>query len=656
MTHSNVAGSQATRREDASVGEHAPESRVQLLRDAGNWPLFYHTLSNMTVRQLAGVLERTVRQKAVPNLPVAFDDRYEQQIPDSLTPRPEPVRSVNARLRGCLQESERERYTERLGETEAGDVTFLNTTLSLGQDDGVAWTDPALDDHPQLWSIKLYGFEFLRWLVLGVEHPAEMPGAHARCRRWLQDWERSPETAIGTEEYLRGTWTPHSVSLRILNLSRYYGWCSGTETETAFLSMLRRLIYKNALFLENHIEYEVGGNHLIENAAALVMAGVLFPETDRDWLETGVSILESAQSQFLTDGGHFERSPMYHLIALTRYLTVLDLLGERGQPWPSALSAVGERATDYLRTVRPPDGRIPLLNDSVFGEAIRLDSCLAYSQELGIDTRPCNGVLPDSGLFWLGEGDDRLLVDGGEFGPSHLPAHSHNDLFAVLWWVDGHRLLTDTGTYHYAPTSRRQYSRSVEGHNTVQVGSREPVPIGGRYLAGRRPEPSVRYASVGDLTMFDGVYERYSFPGLSYTHRRRVFSAEDWWLLQDRVNCEESPSLCQRLHLHPQVSLNENPVSGGGYALQVADEPVAYVRPLDTGSVSETTSPYFPEFGCERERSALLVESANGTDTMTLLLSKRPYSVGEVDQLRTALSDVDHQAIEPPLAVAQAQV
>jgi uncharacterized heparinase superfamily protein len=652
VTHRRVAGSQAARQEDTSIGEPAPESRVQLLRDADNWPLFYHTLSNMTVRQLAGVLERTVRQKTVPSLPVEFDKRYEQRIPDSLAARPEPVRSANARLRGCLQNAERERQSERLGETEAGEVTFLNTTLSLGKEEGLAWTDPTLDDQPQLWSIKLYGFEFLRWLVFGVEQPSDNPEAHARCRRWLRDWERSPETEIGTEEYLRGTWTPHSVSLRILNLSRYYGWCVGTETDAAFLSLLRRLIYKNALFLENHVEYEVGGNHLIENAAALVMAGVLFPGTNRDWLETGISILESAQSQFLTDGGHFERSPMYHLIALTRYLTVLDLLRESGQSPPTAIAEVSERATGYVRTIRPPDGRIPLLNDSVFGEAIQLDSCLAYSQELGIDTRPCNGVLPDTGLFWLGEGDDRLLVDGGKFGPSHLPAHSHNDLFAVLWWVDGHRLLTDTGTYHYAPTSRRQYSRSVEGHNTVQVGSTEPVPIGGRYLAGRRPEPSVQYARVGDLTMFDGVYVRFSVPGLRYTHRRRVFSADDWWLLQDKVNCDEDPSLRQRLHLHPQVSLGDHPATASGYTLQVSDEPVAYVLSPDAASVMETTAPYFPEFGRERERSSLLVEPDSGTDTMSLLLSKRPYSVAEFDQLRTALTAVDHQAIEGPLAVA----
>lgn len=655
MTHRNVAGSQAARHEDASIAEHAPESRVQLLRDAGNWPLFYHTLSNMTVRQLAGVLERTVRQKAVPRLPLAFDERYEQQVPDAPTTRPEPVRLATARLRSCLRTAERERYTERLAAVEDGDVTFLNTTLSLAREDGMAWRDPALDDQPQLWSIKLYGFEFLRWLVFGLENPSDNPEAHARCRRWLRDWDTSPETRIGTEGYLRGTWTPHSVSLRILNLSRYYGWCVGTETDAAFLSMLRRLIYKNALFLENHIEYEVGGNHLVENAAALVMAGVLFPETDRDWLETGISILESAQSQFLTDGGHFERSPMYHLIALTRYLTVLDLLKERGQSWPTALTEVAERATGYVRTLRPPDGRIPLLNDSVFGEAIRLDSCLAYSQELGIDSRPCNGVLPDSGLFWLGEGDDRLLVDGGEFGPPHLPAHSHNDLFAVQWWVDGHRLLTDTGTYHYAPTSRRQYSRSVEGHNTVQVGSTEPVPIGGRYLAGRRPEPRVQYARVGDLTMFDGVYDRYSLPGLSYAHRRRLFATDDWWLVQDKVICDEGPPLRQRLHLHPQASLDDHPGTASGYALQISDESVAYVLSPDTASVSETTSPYFPEFGNERERSSLLVESASGADTMTLLLSKRPYSVEEFQQLGTALADVDHRAMEPPLPVSGSQ-
>lgn len=73
----------------------------------------------------------------------------------------------------------------------------------------------------------------------------------------------------------------------------------------------------------------------------------------------------------------------------------------------------------------------------------------------------------ETGYYWLDTDDGRLLVDGSPVGPSHTPSHSHNDMLSVLVWADGRCVLTDTGVYEYADNERRQYARSVAGHNTV---------------------------------------------------------------------------------------------------------------------------------------------------------------------------------------------
>jgi hypothetical protein len=283
-----------------------------------------------------------------------------------------------------------------------------------------------------------------------------------------------------------------------------------------------------------------------------------------------------------------------------------------------------------LQAIRPPDGRIPLLNDAVYGEALALDDCLAYADAVDIETQTTDdcGALPESGYYWLGDDSDRLLVDGGRFGPPHLPAHSHNDLFSVLLWVDGTQLLTDTGTYEYAPTLRRQYARSVRGHNTVQVGTTEPVDIGGRYLAGKRLQPRVRYTSADGHTVFDATYRKHSLQHASYTHCRRIVADEDWWLLRDSVTDTQSDAARSYLHFHPQVRVERHD-GDDGFALSVDGTALAHLLPVGFTDVTRGTTPYFPAFGSEVMRPSLRLSFSPGTEPVDLLISKRPCSRSE---------------------------
>lgn len=635
---------------DDSSGTVEITSRNDLLRDPNYWPLFYETAKQMQTQQLLGVLDRNIRHLVLPRLPVDFDAKYETRIPENLPATPAPIRQNTACLRNSLTDSRRAVYRQQLDEIRRGKLTFLHTTLDIVTDAGPAWSHPELSEIPALWALKLHGFEFLNRAFLSADNPAKIRDVHTEFKRWIRHWAGSEETAIAREQYLRRAWTPHSVSLRVLNLTRYYGWCVQWESDTEFLQLLRRLIFKNARFLANHVEYDVGGNHLIENAVALVTAGVFFQDTDAPWLSTGIDILEETSDQFLEDGGHFEHSPMYHIITLTRYLTVLSLLDESGRTWPEVLVQTARDGTQFLHSIRPPDGRIPLLNDAVYSEALELETCLEYARRVdpSLSQLPEQESMAASGYFWLGDGEDRLLVDGGRFGPPHLPAHSHNDLFSILLWVGGRQLLTDTGTYHYAPSNRRQYSRSVRGHNTVQVGESEPISLGGQYLAGKRVHPEVNYTHTKDYTLFDGSYRRKK--NLKYQHRRRIFGIEDGWLVEDSVTQPSDHPVYQRLHFHPDVELGDHPKDDLGVSLQIDGEPAAYVLAEDPVSVTEETTPYFPEFCLERERSSLVFERP-ATGQSSFLLSTVPHSRKDYRELRNSI-DGDQAGADEQLSAA----
>ncbi|WP_166035438.1 heparinase II/III family protein [Halorussus pelagicus] len=593
--------------------------------------LVFKTAINKRPVQLAGVVKRKLRNAVLPQLPFDFDARYERRVPATLRPTPGPIRANSTTLRRALSNGEQRERGRKATNFANGEVTFLNRTLSFEDPSDVDADDERAGSFPRLWKLKLDAFEPTSWVTLGLPDSEEAAEA---LDMWIDSWLAS--NRIGDREgYLRRAWAPYAVSLRIVNWCRYCAW-KGTE---AVDEALVRATYKNALFLSNHVEWDVDGNHLVENGAALVVAGIFFEEHDQNWLEAGLDVLETvAQTQFCEDGCHFERSPMYHILVLTRLLTVLDLLSETGHSWPTELEEIASAATGFLSTIRPPDGRIPLLNDSVFGEALKLDSCLRYAESVGVTGEEPRSTLDGSGYCWLGAGKNRLLLDCGAPGPSHLLAHAHNDALSVLAWVDGDRVLTDTGCFDYKPGKRRTAARSVEGHNTVQVGEKEPADIGHRFLMAHRVEPESTYVD-GSVAAVDGRYRAES----GYRHRRRVYYADSWWLVEDEVTGTDDP-MVSRLHIHPAVeSTGMDPIE-----LSQDGAPKGQIWPLDVGDVGRTTSEYYPRFGVAETRPVLKFTTGDGVSRY-LFSAKRRSDVGlETDRDGTRTVSIDGVKYELP--------
>jgi len=596
--------------------------------------LYGHTLTRLEPVQVLGMAERTTRDSVLTRLPFDLDRRYNAAIPQRLSVAPNPMKEDLDLLRAELSEATVQAFQRRCRQAADGDLTFLNRTVQLDSPAHPDWFDDRFDDYPLLWPLKLYSFEPVQWLTLGFNTPQSAPdGVVEVFDQWVRDWTESVE--IGRPGYLRNAWTPWAVSLRIQALARYLAWRTGGSQDSVsegLTAALAREIYRSSLFLANHVEDDVGGNHLVENGLALLTAGLLFPECDKSWVSRGLSILgRSGATQFLSDGGHYERSPMYHSIVTTRYVTACSMLAASDHTVPTWLTAMTKQAVAYLRYLCPPDERIPLCNDAVFGQAFPLADCLAYADAVGFgpDGRPVRPHSPtrgETGYYWLNTDHGRLLVDGGPVGPPHLPGHSHNDMLSVLLWVNEQRVLTDTGVYDYGSNERRQYARSIAGHNTVQVGDREPIEIGGKYLMGARTEPTVQYEEA-DPTLFKGKYETATRAPASYRHDRTILAAENWWLVRDTLqgpDTETDPSV-SHLHFHPNMAVTvgeTGTVRATHRAATDDDPPLLSVHPLGVDDVRTTTTEYFPEFGVARERQTVELRSdpEPGTTALGYLL------------------------------------
>src|SRR5207237_3863965 len=82
-----------------------------------------------------------------------------------------------------------------------------------------------------------------------------------------------------------------------------------------------------ALALEARLETHLLANHLMKNIKALMFAGALLgaPESSRWWAKGEKLLKRELAEQILADGGHFERSPMYHAEALEDLLDIRTL-------------------------------------------------------------------------------------------------------------------------------------------------------------------------------------------------------------------------------------------------------------------------------------------------------------------------------------------
>ncbi len=415
---------------------------------------------------------------------------------------PGTFRPVDARIPG---------HWPGLAELRAGKVTLLGVTRELG--DG--WEHA---DAPRLWRFHLHYWDWA-W---GLAADPDRLAARAVFARLWRSWHAS--AGFGRAD----VWHPYPAALRA------WSWCglhrelaAGGDIEPDFVAALAA----HAGFLRHHLEYDVGGNHLIKGLKALVGLAVFF--ADERLLRLALRRLtRQLARQVLADGGHYERAPAYHCQVLADLIDVADLLRAAGRAPAAELTGAVDRMRQWLGVVLTPDGRVPLLND---GYPVDRE-LIAVLQPAPAPEGPLF-VLPDTGLVRAAAGGWHLLADVGPPCPPSLPAHAHADTFGCLLHVDGVPLLIDTGTSTYEPGPVRGYERSTAAHSTVQLDGADSTEVWGVFRAGRRARVSGLSARVGSAGLsFDAAHDGFRrLPGRP-RHRRRWSLAEDALRVDDLIS------------------------------------------------------------------------------------------------------------------------
>ncbi|MEA3198298.1 MAG: hypothetical protein QOF32_2350, partial [Gammaproteobacteria bacterium] len=145
-----------------------------------------------------------------------------------------------------------------------------------------------------LWTYNLHYFDDLN----AADRSDRRSWHDHLVERWID--ENPPGAGIG--------WDPYPVSRRVVN------WIKWSLGGNSLAPKARQSLAVQVRWLNRRVESHLQGNHVLANAKALVHAGLFFDgEEAGRWLHRGLSLMRTEiAEQVLADGGHFERSTMYH--------------------------------------------------------------------------------------------------------------------------------------------------------------------------------------------------------------------------------------------------------------------------------------------------------------------------------------------------------
>jgi len=410
-----------------------------------------------------------------------------------------------------------------------GTFTFLGETRSLSVP--ADWHQQCA---PRLWRFHLH---YLEWAWALAQAP-DRASARASFASLWRSWRASIESAQGD------AWSPYVASLRVWVLCGVFDpLVKGTDIENDYIDQ----IAWHAGYVQSHLELDVGGNHLLKNAKALIGAGVFLSRPDL--VANGRRLLEEQLPiQVLADGGHFERSPSYHCQVLGDLVDIRGILAIDDAPPAVGLDDAIDSMRRWLGAMVGADGEVALCNDAIPVGTRRL----ATLDPTPPPEEPVT-VLAASGYVVV-RPDERtqLILDVGDPCPDDLPAHAHADCLSFELWVGGERWVVDTGTSTYEAGPRRAYERSTAAHNTIEIDGEDQTEVWGIFRAARRARGTVELVtSVGGTFEVVASHDGYRrLPG-SPVHRRRWRISSGRVEITDTISGTGAHRLVSRLHAAP---------------------------------------------------------------------------------------------------------
>jgi uncharacterized heparinase superfamily protein len=373
--------------------------------------------------------------------------------------------------------------------------------------------------------------------------------------------------------------------------------------DDACLALLKGLL-AHGLFLDANLELHVQNNHLLLEAKALAMLGLLFPEFKpaERWRQRGLGTLyQQVRAQVCADGVHGEQATLYHRIIAGELLELLVLLEDNQISAPANIRESFARMVEVELWLTKPDGRVPLFGDSALEDtylrftaaaggpaflsradlkavAPSLDETSVwllggsrvkrYLELAPSPTQLNSRAFPEGGYFVMRAGQTSeatyLACDCGPFGYKPVPSHGHADALSFELHAFCHTFLVDPGVYGTRlGRDWRNFFRSSRAHNTVVVDNQDQSFLLDIWRVYRPAQAKLRqWLSTDHFDFMDGVHDGYERLAEPISHRRQIFFAKpEYWVVVDLLTGRGSHCFDLYFHLMPDADYQFEPAS-----------------------------------------------------------------------------------------------
>jgi hypothetical protein len=406
---------------------------------------------------------------------------------------------------------------------------FLNLKKDFGKD--IDWY---FQEYGKLWNYNLQYFDYL--FQRDVSDTVKI--------HYLKDIITSLKNGdIRLEAY--------PVSLRIMNSIRYL-------SNKPYDKDIINSFYAQLGYLYRHLEYQILGNHLLENAFALFMGGYAFD--NEKWKRTGKKLLcKELGRQILSDGSHFELSAMYHKVILFRMIELVDWYSKTENPEYLFLEFIKANTTkmlNWLYTISLYENEIPYFNDSVNNVTYSNEQLFSFAQRLNFHP-PTKTNLKESGYRKFEKSKYQCVVDVGPIGASYQPGHAHADALSFILYYKKMPFFVEMGTSTYQAGIVRDAERSTEAHNTVVVNNENQSELWANFRVGNRANVTIEFEQNNQIkASHNGYKKKYGI-----IHQRNfIFEANKINIIDTLLNDKKNRGGKAYFHFHPDrnVVLDNN--------------------------------------------------------------------------------------------------
>ncbi|EKN00017.1 MULTISPECIES: heparinase II/III family protein [Acidocella] len=390
----------------------------------------------------------------------------------------------------------------------------------------------------RLLRAHLHGFTWLRDLrALGTD------AARSRARALAMDYMDTPKPEPIS-------YAPDVVGARLAAWLGHYDFFAASADDAFRQALMHRLV-QDARTLSAALPAEFLDGRALTALKGLAAASIAMPEHVQYLPRVQKILLPELARQFYADGGHIERSPAAHLLALQDLTEIRALMQAGSKTPPTELVTAIEHAAAALRALRHGDGGLPLFNGSQEELATLVDLVLAQAGR----ARGTLAHLKACGLFRLAAGKAVLFMDAGVPTAPGLDRFAHAGTLGFEYSFGKDRLIVNCGAAPALASDWAGVLRGTAAHSTLIIADTSSAEIKETGL-GRRPlNVNVQRQEAGGIGWIEANHDGWSKP-FGAIHHRRLGLSENGEELQgeDLIEAETPQPFAIRFHLHPNVT------------------------------------------------------------------------------------------------------